>query len=59
MFPESDLLKQKALEWKEIIKKHLVVDDEKKKDGDEVEKGDQNIDAEKDDVTEAAEPIDM
>ncbi|KAF5769524.1 hypothetical protein HanXRQr2_Chr14g0649301 [Helianthus annuus] len=58
MFPESDLLKQKALEWKEIMKMHLVVDDEKKKDGDEVEKGDQNVDAEKDDVAEAAEPVD-
>ncbi|KAJ0789797.1 putative papain-like cysteine peptidase superfamily [Helianthus annuus] len=58
MFLESDLLKQKALERNDIMKMHLVVDDEKKKDGDEVEKGDQNVDAKKDDVAEAAEPVD-
>ncbi|KAF5767134.1 putative papain-like cysteine peptidase superfamily [Helianthus annuus] len=58
MFPDSDLLKQKGLEWKELMKVLLVVDDEEKKDGDEVEKGDQNVEAEKDDVAEEVEPVD-
>ncbi|MFS7905907.1 hypothetical protein Hanom_Chr01g00053221 [Helianthus anomalus] len=31
MLPESDLLKQKAMEWKEIMKKQLVIDDEEKR----------------------------
>ncbi|XP_021971761.1 uncharacterized protein LOC110866924 [Helianthus annuus] len=58
MFPDSDLLKQKGLVWKELMKLLLVVDDEEKKDGDEVEKGDQNVEAEKDDVAAAVEPVD-
>ncbi|KAJ0930590.1 hypothetical protein HanPSC8_Chr04g0151131 [Helianthus annuus] len=57
-FPDSDLLKQKGLEWKELMKVLLVVDDEEKKDGDEVEKGDQNVEAENDDIAEAVEPVD-
>ncbi|XP_035831747.1 uncharacterized protein LOC110873606 isoform X1 [Helianthus annuus] len=58
MFSESDLLKRKAIEWKEIIKKHLIVEDEKEKEGDDVEKGNKNVEAEED-VAEAAEPIDL
>ncbi|MFS7963638.1 hypothetical protein Hanom_Chr08g00740691 [Helianthus anomalus] len=58
MFPKSDLLKRKTMEWKEIIKKHLIVD-EKEKEGDDVEKENKNVEAEEDDVAEAAEPIDL
>ncbi|KAF5758872.1 hypothetical protein HanXRQr2_Chr16g0734441 [Helianthus annuus] len=54
MFPESDLLKRKAMEWKEIIKKHLIVEDEKEKEGNDVEKRNKNVEAEEDDVAEAA-----
>ncbi|KAJ0801523.1 hypothetical protein HanPI659440_Chr03g0118201 [Helianthus annuus] len=54
--PESDLLKRKAMEWKEIIKKHLIVEDEKENEGDDVEKGNKNVEAEEDNVIEAAEP---
>ncbi|KAJ0476983.1 putative papain-like cysteine peptidase superfamily [Helianthus annuus] len=57
MFPDSDLLKQKGLVWKELMKLLLVVDDEEKKDGDEVEKGDQNVEAENDDVAVSVEPV--
>ncbi|KAM0044209.1 hypothetical protein Hdeb2414_s0010g00350531 [Helianthus debilis subsp. tardiflorus] len=59
MFPDSDLLKRKAMEWKEIIKMHLIVEDEKEKEGDDVEKGNKNVEAEEDDVAEAAKPIDL
>ncbi|KAJ0807276.1 hypothetical protein HanOQP8_Chr00c057g0737171 [Helianthus annuus] len=59
MFPESDLLKRKAMEWKEIMKKHLVVDDEEIKEGDEMETTNKNVEDEEDDVAEAAEPIDL
>ncbi|KAJ0796847.1 hypothetical protein HanPI659440_Chr04g0167131 [Helianthus annuus] len=59
MYPESEQLKKKALEWKEIILKHLKVEGEEENERVDAEKGHSSVRFEEENVVEADKSVNL
>ncbi|KAJ0927411.1 hypothetical protein HanRHA438_Chr04g0182571 [Helianthus annuus] len=59
MYPESEQLKKKALEWKEIILKHLKVEGEEENERVDAEKGHSSVRFEEENVVAADKSVNL